>query len=59
MKHKCNRPENASKDVGYGNAVEVCIEGDDGEFWAYNDEYATQVNYCPFCGDKAQKQIEI
>src|ERR1035437_732824 len=24
-----------------------------GTFWAGNDEYESQVNYCPFCGAKA------
>ena len=23
-----------------------------GKWFAYNDEYATQINFCPFCGKK-------
>ena len=33
-----------------GHAIDQCREEDDGEFWAGNGEYATQVRFCPFCG---------
>ncbi len=41
----------------YGRAVTLCIEDDSGKYWADNVEYASQVNYCPFCGSKAPTQI--
>ena len=41
----------------YGPAIEYCRESD-GEFWVDNGEYATQVNYCPWCGEKAPKPVE-
>lgn len=28
-----------------------------GEVWVGNGEYASQVNFCPWCGKKAKKQI--
>ena len=53
--HNCklHSPYNA-----YGEAIEYCIEGDDGKFWAGNDEYESQVNYCPVCGAKAPNKVE-
>ena len=41
----------------YGGAIEQCTEHDDGSLWVDNGEYASCVNYCPFCGTKATKQI--
>lgn len=29
-----------------------------GELWVTNDEYSSQVNFCPVCGYKAPKQID-
>lgn len=56
-RHNCKlyAPYNA-----YGEAIEYCIEDEDedGKFWAGNDEYESQVNYCPVCGAKAPKQVE-
>ena len=37
----------------YGSAIHECIEDENGEFWVDNGEYATQVNFCPFCGEEA------
>ena len=42
----------------YGDAIEHCVEDEDGKFWSGNDEYESQVNYCPVCGAKAPKQVE-
>lgn len=47
-----NTPED-----GYGVAIEYCFEHDDGTFWVGNGEYGSQVNYCPYCGAKAPKQV--
>lgn len=49
---KLNSPYN-----GYGEAIEYCIEGEDGKFWSGNDEYESQVNYCPICGEEAPKRV--
>lgn len=35
---------------GYGEAITSCVEREDGTLWVGNGEYATQVNFCPFCG---------
>ena len=40
---------------GAGPAIEYCYEDDYGMF-AGNGEYESQVNYCPFCGEKADIQ---
>jgi hypothetical protein len=43
----------------YGAAVTTCVEDEAGRFWVSNQdmygnlEYASQVNFCPFCGVKA------
>lgn len=38
--------------TGCGQAITRCLERH-GEFWVENDEYMSQVNYCPYCGAKA------
>lgn len=45
------------KKDGYGVAIEECHETESGELWAGNGEYSTRINYCPFCGYKANNQI--
>jgi len=39
-----------------GPAFESCEEDDDGAFWCCNNEYGSQVAFCPYCGQKAPKQ---
>ena len=51
MLHRC---EGELPHDGYGPAIDVCIENDNGQLWVSNDEYASQVNYCPYCGYKAK-----
>ena len=41
----------------YGNAIEKCVEREDGTLWVDNSEYATRVNYCPFCGYRAKAPV--
>jgi hypothetical protein len=36
-----------------GHAITYCLEDATG-LWCDNDEYATRVNFCPFCGYKAK-----
>lgn len=40
-----------------GKAINFCIEQESGHLWVGNGEYASRVNYCPYCGFKG-KQIE-
>ena len=40
----------------YGEALYECGE-DEGRLWVRNDEYTSQVNYCPYCGYKAPRQL--
>ena len=41
----------------YGCAIERCQENAAGELWCDNDEYATRVNFCPFCGYEAPERM--
>ncbi len=49
-KHRC---ELHSAEKAYGIAIKYCYEDAVGKLWAGNDEYESQVNYCPVCGYKA------
>ena len=40
----------------HGPAIDYCYEDKDGTLWCGNDEYETQVAYCPMCGFKARTQ---
>ncbi len=45
---------------GYGSAIDDCREQDGGTLWAGNDEYGTQVLFCPFCGYRAKVEpVEV
>lgn len=48
-----------SKSGGYGGAVDVCFETDDSELWVGNGEYASQVNFCPWCGYEAKVKVTV
>lgn len=52
--HKC---QGALPESGYGSALDICFEDVAGKLWAANDEYGSQVNYCPYCGYKAKIQL--
>lgn len=52
--HKC---EGELPEGAYGPAIEQCMESEDGSLWASNGEYASQVNFCPYCGFKAKAQL--
>jgi len=41
-----------------GGAVEECFENENGQLWVSNGEYCSQVNYCPYCGFKAPRQVD-
>lgn len=40
----------------YGPAITECY-GED-QLWVTNDEYSSQVNFCPFCGRAAKTPID-
>lgn len=42
----------------YG-AIYDCFEDDDGRYWVTNDEYSSQVAYCPECGSKAPTPPDV
>ena len=46
-------------DAAYGPALSRCVEVVAGRFWVSNGEYASQVNYCPYCGVPAPVQAEV
>jgi len=56
-KHKCSVPDNASSG-GYGSAVYECYENDENELIVSNYEYASQVDFCPYCGFEAKNKIK-
>lgn len=56
MNHFCNL---ISATFGaYGPAITTVAEHDDGTLWAGNEEYSTQVNYCPSCGYQAKTLVK-
>jgi hypothetical protein len=42
----------------YGPAFEQ-IEYFDGRWWAHNDEYATEVTFCPWCGSRLDPESQL
>lgn len=38
----------------YGHAFSFCESDEDGRLWIDNEEYRSQVFYCPLCGIKAE-----
>jgi hypothetical protein len=49
--HEC---EGTTPHADYGEAINFCVEYDDGDLWAGNGEYSSQVAYCPYCGFPAR-----
>ncbi len=54
----------ALKSDSYGRAIYSCYErettdGGPKELWVGNGEYESQVNYCPYCGKKAEVQVAM
>jgi len=65
MNHKCKIMESYQEiprtiDVRteWGSAINFCYESDDGTLWVSNNEYGSQVNYCPQCGYEAKVKIK-
>ena len=43
----------------WGQAVTHVEVDKNGKMWVHNEEYATQVNYCPFTGAPAPTQMTV
>ena len=41
----------------YGDAVRMCWTDSHGRMFISNGEYGNQVNFCPYCGKKADKLV--
>lgn len=42
----------------WGNSITYCYEDKDSSLWTGNEEYESQVNFCPFCGYEAINKIK-
>ena len=58
INHNCLLPTGAVNG-GWGHAILECFQAEGTRMFAGNDEYMSQVNYCPFCGQKATIQIDM
>lgn len=47
-----------SPEALFGEAINYVKVLDDGTMWVGNDEYETQVNFCPYTGEPAKKQMK-
>jgi hypothetical protein len=52
------REEHVFRARRFGPAVSRCYEDELGRLWVTNDEYESQVNFCPFCGYRAKDQVK-
>ena len=52
--HRC---EGELPKAAYGAAIRYFYEDVDGKLWISNDEYASQVNFCPYCGCEAKVKV--
>jgi hypothetical protein len=43
----------------WGIAIDYTRIDKEGKMWVGNGEYETQVNYCPFTGTQAPKQMKV
>lgn len=53
--HRC---KGTLPEAAYGKAITYCYEDTDGKLWITNEEYASQVDFCPYCGCKAKIEVE-
>ncbi len=56
-KEKGHRCERSLPEAAYGAALTYCYEDEDGKLWVTNEEYASQVNHCPYCGHTAKEGV--
>lgn len=55
-RHGCYYPSRLPPFGGWGHAIDNgCEEDERGFFWVGNDEYASPVDFCPFCGTRAPR----
>jgi len=52
--HRCDRP---LPEAAYGAAITYCYEDEADKLWITNEEYASQVNFCPYCGYQAKEKV--
>ncbi len=45
------------KHRGHGFAIDRIYEDEEGRFWVTNDEYTSQVNFCPWTGKEAKTKL--
>ena len=50
-RHKC---EGDLPEAAYGSAIFECCEDEERRLWASNEEYSSQVAFCPYCGFEAK-----
>lgn len=43
----------------FGKAITYTYEKEDGTMWVGNNEYESQVNFCPVTGRSATKQMDM
>lgn len=67
MKHKCQEKEylynkydyHTIRQLGYGEAIGEIKYSEEFKLWhTDNDEYASPINFCPFCGINLGKLIQ-
>jgi len=56
MKHHCKAPKEAES-YDYGEAINTCYENEEDKLIVENGEYASRVDYCPYCGYEAKVKI--
>lgn len=59
--HSCEYYSNEFLIPNKGGSVSSCSESKDGRFWVNGCEdvgFYSQVNYCPFCGERAPVQFD-
>lgn len=57
LKPDSKRNEYRAPTEMWGPAITYTYIKEDGTMWVGNDEYETQVNYCPMTGQPAPKQM--
>lgn len=56
--HKCRKELPTDEKHGYGSAITSCWELQDGTLHVDNEEYHSQVDYCPWCGYEAKVKVK-
>jgi hypothetical protein len=56
-KHLCKAPYEAERSL-WGKAITKCEEDENNKLFVDNEEYGSQVNFCPYCGYQAKVKIK-